>query len=49
MVLAEIEFTSEQEANNFTAPARLGQELTGMAEAENAYLAKYGIPDSLRE
>lgn len=48
LVVAEIEFTSEQEANAFTAPARLGQELTGMPEAENAYLAKYGIADSLR-
>jgi len=49
LVVAEIEFTSEQEANGFKMPDRFDRELTGMAEAENAYLAKYGIPDSLRE
>lgn len=48
LVVAEVEFTSEQEANAFTTPARLGKELTGIAEAENAYLAKYGIPEILQ-
>lgn len=49
LIVAEIEFTSEKEAHTCTLPDRFGKELTDMIEAENAYLAKYGIPKSLRE
>lgn len=49
LVVAEIEFTSEQEAHALNVPKRFGKELTNISEATNAYLAKYGIPDSLRE
>ncbi len=49
LIIAEIEFTSEQEANHFITPQRFGKELTEIPEIKNEYLAKYGIPDSLRE
>lgn len=48
LVVAEVEFSSEAEANNFPIPARFDKELTESLEAENAYLAKYGIPESLQ-
>ena len=48
LVVAEIEFISEEEANNFPLPARFGKELTEVIEAENAYLAKYGISEKLK-
>jgi len=49
LIVAEIEFTSEEEANAFIAPDRCGKELTGIPQAGNSYLAKYGTFDSLRE
>jgi CYTH domain-containing protein len=49
LVVAEIEFTSEQEAHALKVPKRFGKELTDVSEATNAYLAKYGMTDSLRE
>ena len=49
LVVVEIEFTSEKEANAFIVPDRLGKELTGIPEAENAYLAKYGKFDAFME
>ena len=47
LVVAEIEFTSEEEANAFTAPDSFGKELTGIPQAGNSYLAKYGKFDEL--
>jgi CYTH domain-containing protein len=49
LIAAEVEFPSEQEANAAKIPTRFGKELTGMPEAENAYLAKYGISNSLTQ
>lgn len=49
LVVAEIEFMSEQEAKSFNAPLRFGKELTNIPEMKNEYLAKFGIPHSLRE
>ena len=49
LVVAEIEFSSEAEAHALNIPTRFGKELTDVSEATNAYLAKYGIADSLRD
>ena len=48
LIIAEIEFTSEEEANTFPLPNRFGKELTELLESENAYLAKYGLSENLK-
>ena len=47
LMVAEVEFASEQEANAFIPPERFGKELTGVLEAKNSYLAKFGVKDTL--
>ncbi|MCX6822518.1 MAG: adenylate cyclase [candidate division SR1 bacterium] len=48
LVVAEIEFSSEEEAKALNIPERFGRELTDVAEATNAYLAKYGMTEALQ-
>ena len=45
LVVAEIEFSSEEESERFEAPDWLGRELTGEREFENATLAQEGLPE----
>ena len=48
LVVVEIEFPSEQEANTFNVPNRFGKELTEIPEMKNEYLAKFGMENSPR-
>lgn len=48
LMVTEIEFISEAEAKAFVVPERFGRELTGVQEATNEYLAKYGLSENLR-
>lgn len=45
----EIEFPSEEEANNFQAPEWLGKDVTNDKNYKNQSLAKNGIPASFEE
>lgn len=45
----EIEFPSEEEANNFQAPEWLGKDVTNDKNYKNQSLAKNGIPTSFEE
>ncbi len=49
LVVAEIEFSSEQEAKSFNVPKRFGKELTEIPEMKNEYLAKYGKIDAIED
>jgi len=44
LLLAEIEFSSEEESNKFTAPKWLSEEVTDDKRYKNKNLALYGIP-----
>ena len=41
----EVEFSSIDEANNFTPPNWFGLDVTNTKEYKNNYLALYGLPD----
>lgn len=45
LVSAEVEFSNEEESNNFTPPKWFGQEITGEKGYKNQSLALYGLPD----
>ena len=45
----EIEFPTEEEANNFQAPEWLGKDVTNDKNYKNQSLAKNGIPTSFEE
>jgi CYTH domain-containing protein len=45
LVVAEVEFTSRQDAEGFAPPAWFGDELTGDRRWSNAVLATDGLPD----
>jgi len=42
LVMAEIEWESEEEMKNFPLPDWLGEEVTGRREYYNSYMAQYG-------
>jgi adenylate cyclase len=46
LAVAEIEFDSEQQANEFEPPAWLGEEVTGDERFLNENLAVRGLPDA---
>ncbi|MFN8217723.1 MAG: CHAD domain-containing protein [Solirubrobacterales bacterium] len=48
LIVAEVEFGSEAEADGFRPPAWLGAELTGERRYANQELARHGLPDDLR-
>jgi adenylate cyclase len=45
LIVAEVEFSSRQEAEAFSPPSWFGDELTGDARWSNAALAAHGTPD----
>jgi CYTH domain-containing protein len=45
LVVAEVEFPSEEESSRFAAPEWLGEELTGDGRYESQSLALHGRPD----
>jgi len=49
LVVAEVEFESEQESADFHPPAWLGREVTGDERYANRRLAVHGIPGEERE
>ncbi len=48
LVVAEIEFDSENASEDFAAPEWLGRELTGERAFDNDRLAEDGLPERLR-
>jgi adenylate cyclase len=48
LVVAEVEFPSEDASENFDAPDWVGREVTGEREFDNECLAQEGLPDGLR-
>jgi CYTH domain-containing protein len=48
LVVAEVEFDSEEASDEFAAPEWLGRELTGERAFDNDRLAEDGLPDELR-
>ena len=48
LVVAEVEFESEQESADYNPPAWLGREVTGDERYANRRLAVHGIPDEER-
>ncbi len=49
LVVAEVEFESEQDSADFQPPAWLGREVTGDERYANRRLAVRGIPDEERD
>ena len=49
LTYVEIEFPSEEEANNFQAPDWFGKDVTNEKKYKNQSLAQYGIPASFVE
>ena len=49
LVVAEVEFASEQEAGSFKAPAWFGDEVTGNPRYLNKNLATRGLPEDVRQ
>lgn len=47
LVVAEIEFTSVEESENFEKPDFLGEEITEVEAYKNSSLAIYGIPEGI--
>lgn len=48
LVVAEVEFDSEEASEDFAGPEWLGRELTGERAFENERLAEEGLPEELR-
>ena len=49
LVVAEVEFESEQESADYNPPAWLGREVTGDERYANRRLAVHGLPDEERD
>lgn len=44
LIIAEVEFESEEQANSFIPPYWFGEDVTYKPEYQNCSLSKYGIP-----
>lgn len=45
LLLAEVEFGTEEEANSFTPPAWFGEDVTFSGKYHNSWLSQHGLPE----